>query len=110
MSLALNAEPLKRAYAAAEADLQHSYGGDYNAMARAWPAFVVLILRAEIEARERHSSSDANRFVKYLNDTLKQHHLPFQLSRHSGKNGAKKPDGHWADTPPQDAPNGPDKR
>jgi hypothetical protein len=80
-TVVINAEPLKRAFAAAEADLQRSYGGDYSAMARAWPGFVVLLLRAELKAHERHNGRDADRFVKYLNDTLKEHKVPFRMVR-----------------------------
>jgi hypothetical protein len=70
-------EPLQRAYGAAEVELTRSYGGDHDAMCRAWPALVMLT--ADLGARER--AGGAAPFVAWLNQELEQRKLPFQLVR-----------------------------
>lgn len=72
-------EPLQRAYGAAEVELTRSYGGDHDAMCRAWPALVMLMLTADLGARER--AGGAAPFVAWLNQELEQRKLPFQLVR-----------------------------
>jgi hypothetical protein len=66
-------EPLQRA----EVELTRSYGGDHDAMCRAWPALVMLT--ADLGARER--AGGAAPFVAWLNQELEQRKLPFQLVR-----------------------------
>jgi hypothetical protein len=66
-------EPLQRA----EVELTRSYGGDHDAMCRAWPALVMLT--ADLGARER--AGGAAPFVAWLNQELEQRKLPFRLVR-----------------------------
>jgi hypothetical protein len=79
VSVIINPEPLRRAITAAEDELIRAYGGDYGAMAQAWPALVMVTLYAELEAREHCGM--AGPFVAWLNETLEQRGLPFRLVR-----------------------------
>ena len=94
MSVTVNPEPLRRAIIAAEDELIRAYGGDYGAMAQAWPALVMVTLYAELDARERCGM--ARPFVAWLNETLEQRGLPFRLVRREMD--------HWRNTSPRHRP------
>ena len=58
-------------------ELTRSYGGDHDAMCRAWPALVMLT--ADLGARER--AGGAAPFVAWLNQELEQHGCRSSWSR-----------------------------